>query len=273
MKLLFFCPRWGSEALDWKTFITNARNQGYDGVEFGIPSDTHERELDGIFNLLEAQQMYAIPQHYDTVTANFALHEEQYCQWFEKIMSYKALKINSQTGRDVFIAAQNTLLFEHAAQYAAAMHTTVCHETHRGKFSFAAHITKDYLSVLPQLALTLDISHWVCVAESYLDDQSDAVELAIARTSHLHARVGHTQGSQVFDPRAPEWEEALSKHLVWWDAVGARYAQINQALTITPEFGAYPYTLYRPYSNEPLANQWEVNAYMMELLKDRYANK
>ena len=72
---------------------------------------------------------------------------------------------------------------------------------------------------IPDLRITLDASHWVCVAESFLEDQEDNMQLAIDRTDHIHARVGFPEGPQAPDPRKKEWREALEKHLVWWDRV------------------------------------------------------
>jgi hypothetical protein len=66
------------------------------------------------------------------------------------------------------------------------------------------------------MKITFDASHWVCVAESYLDDQAAAMELAIERADHVHARVGYPEGPQVPNPRVAEWEQALQKHLYWW---------------------------------------------------------
>jgi len=271
MQIQFFCPRWGSEYLSWNIFLEKVKEAGYHGVEFGIPANTTEQELTDIWNLLEKHQLAAIPQHYDTVTIHFAQHEEQYAAWFEKIAPFPASKINSQTGRDLFTLQQNNALIQHAALYADKKGVEICHETHRGKFSFAAHVTAAYLREIPNLWLTLDISHWVCVAESLLDDQQQAVELALGRTLHLHARVGHTQGPQVTDPRAPEWEGALAKHLEWWDQLVAQYkiAQ-RETLTITTEFGPYPYLTHLPYTQQPIVSQWDINVYMKTLLEERY---
>jgi hypothetical protein len=69
------------------------------------------------------------------------------------------------------------------------------------------------------LRLTLDISHWCNVHESLLNDQLETVKLAISRTDHIHTRVGHAEGPQVNDPRAPEWKDAVSAHFGWWDQV------------------------------------------------------
>jgi hypothetical protein len=46
-----------------------------------------------------------------------------------------------------------------------------------------------------------------------LEDQQAVVEKAIRHTRHIHARVGHTQGPQVYEPSAPEYTKALEAHL------------------------------------------------------------
>ena len=150
----------------------------------------------------------------------------------------------------------------------------VVHETHRGRFSFAAHVTRRYLEALPELRLCLDISHWCNVAESFLEDQPEAVDLALSRADHLHARVGSPEGPQVTDPRAPEVGEALLHHLSFWDRVVERHRRAGaERLTITPEFGPSPYMVRLPFSGEPVADQWAVNLHMMVLLRARYAGR
>jgi hypothetical protein len=96
--------------------------------------------------------------------------------------------------------------------------------------------------------------------------------LAIRRTEHIHARVGYPEGPQVPDPRAPEWQEAVAVHVAWWDQVLARKKEEDPGavLTITPEFGPFPYMVHLPYSGKAIADQWAVNAYMKDLLKERY---
>jgi sugar phosphate isomerase/epimerase len=271
MKIQFFCPKWGSDQLSVPELLQKAKDAGYDGVEYAVRRGHSQTELQSLFAAAEELGMLLIAQHYDTVEADFELHEQLYKDWFEKIKPFPFAKINSQTGRDFFSFAQNSRLINIAAEYEAKSGIPVIHETHRGKFSFASHITKDYLLKKPNLRLTLDLSHWVNVAESWLDDQAATVELAISRTDHIHARVGHTQGPQVPDPRAPEWQEALERHLAWWDEIVKQHKENNTDLTITPEFGPYPYLIEMPYNRRPLAIQWDVNVWMLNLLKERYA--
>jgi len=271
MKLLFFAPRWGSEHLSCNDFLFKAKEAGYDGVEWGIPNETAREELDRVWEVVGKHQMPIIPQHYGTYDADFNRHFDRYSAWLELVKPYPALKIDSQTGKDFFTFDQNKLLIDVATKHTKDCGVEVLHETHRNKALFAAHISREYLERIPELKITLDISHWVNVAESYLDDQSEAVSIAIQRAGHIHARVGYPEGPQVPDPRVPEWEDALDHHLKWWDRIAERFKNENKVLTITPEFGAYPYMVHLPGSNAPITNQWEVNKFMMDLLMERYS--
>jgi hypothetical protein len=84
----------------------------------------------------------------------------------------------------------------------------------------------------------------------------EAVALAIQHTDHIHARVGYTEGPQVPDPRDPLWTEALQHHLKIWDEV-IRIKKENDTpyFTITPEFGAPPYTVLLAGTLQAIASQ------------------
>jgi hypothetical protein len=121
------------------------------------------------------------------------------------------------------------------------------------------------------MTLTLDISHWCNVHESLLEDQQDTVEIALLRTRHIHARVGHAQGPQVNDPRAPEWQSAVDQHLAWWDRVVELRRQAGgSVMTFLTEFGPPNYMPTLPNTREPVASQAEINLHMMRLLRQRY---
>lgn len=254
--------------MPWEDFCHHVKEEGYDGIEYAIAASTTDKELDTAWNAAVKNSLVILPQHFDTYTANFTEHYVAYNAWLNRIQAYKPFKVNSQTGKDFFSFEQNKALINAAA----ASGMQVVHETHRNKFSFASHITKTYLENIPDLRITLDASHWVNVSESFLDDQLSAMQLAIERTDHIHARVGYPEGPQVPDPRAAEWQEALSKHLNWWDQV-VQLKQGVDTLTISPEFGPFPYMLHIPSTGRPIADQWEVNSYIMHLLKNRYNHK
>lgn len=269
MNLSFYCTRWGQERLPWDVFLKRVQEEGYDGVETALPLTPAEREP--ILNDLQKYGLKLVGQHWDTVTADFGTHARELEQRLRSMLDAKAVLITSHTGKDHFSFEQNTQLLLISKRIAQENNAVIIHETHRGKFSFAAHVTRKYLEAIPSLRLNLDISHWFTVAESYLDDQAEAVELAIARTAHIHARIGHTQGPQVPDPRDPKWETALQQHLIQWDKVVARHRQMGSAdFGFTCEFGPVPYMSSIPFTDKPVTDQWEVNAYMKNFLKERY---
>ncbi|RVT99856.1 sugar phosphate isomerase/epimerase [Mucilaginibacter limnophilus] len=270
MNIKFLATRWGNNQ-PWDIFFERLLADGFDGLEFAFPLDVDRAELDLLHNLCRKHNIGVIAQHYSTYDADFNLHYDNYIKWFEMISPYPWMRVSTQTGKDYFTFEQNKALIDFTVEYEQKYSMPVSHETHRNKFNFAAHITKQYLEKINYLRLTLDISHWVNVAESYLQDQQEAVDLAISRTDHIHARVGYPEGPQISDPRAPEWQEALDHHLAWWDKIVAtKRAEDAEELTILPEFGPHPYMIHLPYTQQPIADQWEVNKFMKGLLKERY---
>ena len=108
------------------------------------------------------------------------------------------------------------------------------------------------------------------MAESLLENQKEAIDLAIKRTHHVHARVGSAQSPQVIDPRNDTYLSELTQFKKWWSAVfeNAKSEQ-RSFMTITPEHGPFPYSLLHPETNELLTEQWEINQFIKaELVKD-----
>ena len=269
MKLCFYCTRWGQEQETWDRFLKRVQQEGYDGVETSLPLDPAEQAP--ILNGLEKHGLKLIGVHWDTAAADFVTHAKELELRLRSMLGAKAVLITSHTGKDYFSFEQNTQLLLISKRIAQEHKVDIVHETHRGKFSFAAHVTQRYLEAIPSLRLTLDISHWYTVAESYLEDQAQAVQLAVDRTAHIRARVGHMQGPQVSDPRGPEWDQALQQHLEQWDKAVERHRQMgSEELGFTCEFGPVPYMPLFPGTSKPVADQWEVNAYMKNFLKSRY---
>ena len=121
------------------------------------------------------------------------------------------------------------------------------------------------------MKITFDVSHWCNVHESLLADQEQTLSMTLDRVEHIHARIGHPEGPQVNDPRAPEWEGTVKAHFAWWDKVVERKKKKGQRMTFLTEFGPPDYMPTTAYTRQPLANQWEINVHMMQMLRKRYA--
>lgn len=276
LAIKFYCPRWGAEHIPWPEFTRKVKEAGYDGVEvypLQTPDDKQimlqQLEDAGLeFSLLHTE----MKEGYDTVRYLSALERNLYELATYQTGLFRPRFITSQTGREYYTKNQVAECFAICDRISAETGIKIIQETHRNKWSYAAHVVKTYLEDFPGLALALDLSHWVCVSESYLEDQQEAVGLAIDHAVHLHARVGHIEGPQITDPRALENAEALQHHLHWWDQWIQRQKEKRvQECTITPEFGPHPYMAYQCYTTDPIASQWDINLYMMKLLKERFS--
>ncbi|MGA0557970.1 sugar phosphate isomerase/epimerase family protein [Larkinella sp. VNQ87] len=264
MPIQFFAPAWGN-TLPFDVFCRNVKAAGYDGVEMALPFEPDEKAA--ILASLAKHDLTLIGQYWQSLEADWDEHARHYEKYLRHLAEARPLFINCQTGKDFFSFDQNRRLIELADRIAAETGVKIIHETHRGKAFFAAHITRDYLQKMPGIRLTLDISHWCNVHESLLADQPEAVALAIQHTDHIHSRVGHPEGPQVNDPRAPEWAETLAAHLNWWEQVVALHRKNRTVLTVTTEFGPATYMPVLPYTQMPVTSQWDVNVFMMNLLK------
>ncbi|UXX80995.1 sugar phosphate isomerase/epimerase [Reichenbachiella carrageenanivorans] len=270
MQTLFFCPQWGMDSGNFDTFLAKAKKAGYDGVELPFSTTDQNTNASQIAQVMD-MGMEWIGQHWETDQVDFEVHKALYLERLMAMAIHNPLFINSHTGRDFFSFDQNMELIEAAAELSQQTGIKIIHETHRSRFNYAAHVTSHFLKANKDIRLTADFSHWCCVAETLLDDQAEAIDLAIARSEHIHSRVGYTQGPQVPDPRANEWNVELQTFLGWWDRIidRARKEDLSH-FTITTEFGPFPYMPIVPHTKQPLTSQWEVNVFMKNLLDQRY---
>ena len=267
MTIKFYAPLWGNN-LAFESFCKQVKEAGYQGVEMDLPQETKQKDL--LLAILKDHDLELVGQYYQSFETDPKANLNSYEKYLRHLIAANPVLINCQTGKDYFALEENLPLFQVAERLSKDSGIPITHETHRGKCLYAAPVAKQYFESLPNLRICLDISHWCNVHESLLEDQKEIVDLAISRTDHIHSRVGHAEGPQVNDPRAPEWETALDAHLNWWGKVIELHRNSDRDLTICTEFGPYPYMPTFPYSEKPLANQWEINVYMMNLLKNRF---
>lgn len=268
--LKVMATNWGFDgSID--AFCSRARKEGYDGIEVWWPGNTSAQEE--LFTALKKHQL-EVGFLCGGSQRNWAEHLEAFRQSLiaaVKNNRQRPLYINCHSGRDYFTSDQNQAFIDLTHQTSTETGIRICHETHRGRMLYAAPLTRTYLERNPSLKVTLDISHWCNVHESLLADQPENVQIALERTEHIHARIGHAEGPQVSDPRAPEWQAALQAHLSWWDQIIQRKKQQGEPITVLTEFGPPDYMWSLPYTRQPLADQWAINVHMMQLLRKRYS--
>jgi sugar phosphate isomerase/epimerase len=236
---------------------------GYDGFEFDLPTD------DGISMLCEARSDYDL-KCFVVFRTSGPDHLASFEQLLERAAALEPDLVTSHSAQDSMRLSEALHFFEGALEVQRRLDVNVAHETHRQTPLYTPWQTAAIVTRLPELRITADYSHWCCVAERMLADQEDNIAACRPNVAHIHGRVGYPGGPQVNDPRAPENHAFLERHEHWWTQI----LQFHQAagtpsISFDPEFGpgADYYMHVLPYTQEPVADLWEVCNWMSDRLR------
>ena len=175
----------------------------------------------------------------------------------------QAKQVSIIGGCDAWTIEQSVSFFSQVREIAASLNISCSFETHRSRSLFNPWTTLEILHRLPELHLTCDFSHWVVVMERQLSNDWEMVLEVARHAKHIHARVGYDQGPQVPHPAAPEYRSALEAHQRCWAAIwNEQRSQGYQHSTMTPEFGPDGYMHTLPYTQQAVADLWEINRWM-----------
>ena len=268
----YLFPQWGAEQLSPSEFLDVAISNGFDGVEINLPKDETYRSaflkmLQGI-RKETADFVCCLQQVFGVQKESPEEYQKKVISRLESFLPFEPDFINSHTGKDHYAFSDNCRIIEAIEAFSVKHNIPVYHEIHRGRFTFHSQGTLPYLSEFPDLKFVGDFSHWCTVSESMLQDQEEVIEKITPHICHLHARVGHEQSPQVNNPFAPEWRAHLDRFVGWWQAIVAYHSE-HRGMTITPEFGPFPYMPEAPFSKEPLADQRTLNLKMKDHLKSQ----
>ena len=75
-------------------------------------------------------------------------HKKSFDQMLREYAAMKPLFINCQTGKDFFSFEENRQIIAVADKVMKEPGVKIIHETHRGKFSYAAQVLKPYLALV-----------------------------------------------------------------------------------------------------------------------------
>lgn len=260
----FFQTDWG-RTISWDAFCKNVKAAGYDGIEIWLPEKKEEQ--DQLKQALDRHNLEVGFLNGTNKKLPFTQSLEVYKKHLEELVNWSPAYINCHTGSDFFTFEQNKAFIDIATEISKKTGIPIYHETHRGRFSYNLPDTRTYLDKIPELQLNLDISHWMVVHESLLENQDTELLPVLQRTQHIHARIGFAQGPQVNDPEAPEWKKAVERHVDIWEQIIRTSWKTKDVFTITTEFGPPNYMPSMPYTKMPLADQWKANLYMMKIIK------
>lgn len=256
MKLKLVRHLWGVDgATGYEQYLPRWRETGYTAVELSLRLAPDPAAF---LRFLRQSGLEWVPQVFSRdfePGGSVREHVDSLRLQVEECLDHEPLFINVHGGSDAWPSAQTEDFYGATLELERRLGVILSHETHRLRCFGNPWSTLAVLRRFPDLKLTCDFSHWVCVAERLLPDCGDILQLAAEHCHHVHARVGFEEGPQVPDPRAPEWGRHLAAHEAWWRLIWQAQARRGLAVsTLTPEFGPAPYLQSLPYTQAPVAD-------------------
>lgn len=134
-------------------------------------------------------------------------------------------------------------------------------ETHRGIITQDLHRTVDYVEAIPNLRLTLDLSHYVVAGEmgTYSEKGEELFNRLLPRTGSIHARVSN--GEQIQVDIGPEGTHPMVEHFKRWWSNGMRHwasrAKPGDIFPFISELGPAGYSITLPGSDKEISDRWQ----------------
>ena len=274
MRVENFKTMWGFTG-DFETACKEAKEAGFEGIEGRVPEISDDKasykaclekyDLAFIGEIVTGgdyvpARHHTLQEHIDDVEAGI-----------KNSLELTPRFVTCIGGCDAWSQEESIEFFKSSMDLAKKYNTDISFETHRSRSLFTPWVTKSIVEAIPEIKLTLDMSHWCVVCERLMNTELDTMKAIAGNVHHIHSRVGYAQGPQVPHPAAPEYKEALLSHQeIWeivWDAQNAKGMQIT---TMTPEFGPDGYLHTLPFTNVPIADLWEINCWMSETEKKHF---
>jgi sugar phosphate isomerase/epimerase len=239
MRLEVYRSIWGYEAP-----VPEAAGEiaaaGYDGLEAVLPERAGEQAE--LVDAARSAGLGFIPLIVTTTTPSVDEQLVEFRRHAEEIGQLGVPKGVMHTGRDHWSTGEAVGFYEAAVAIEAELGVEIAHETHRGRPLNTPWGTAAILAEVPELRLCCDFSHWVVVGERMLEDQEEAVGVAVSHCLHTHTRQGSDQAPQVSIPSDPAHDAQRAVFERWWQAIWASQEERGFELTTaTPEYGPPPY--------------------------------
>ena len=291
---LYVLTTWGLDFCDsysWESTLKRIYSEGYRAIE-AVPIFVYEtnrgkfRELLNKVGLELIVQIHTDGGYFDIggeyvycKTCKPTNHLESFRNQLKDAIEMNPIHVNIHAGHDSWDHEQSVDFMVKAQEiiHEYGMDGKVSFETHRARLMYNPYSTRQLLKdhrVNGKIGITADLSHWCCVCHVIFDEQNErdvsfwpeTLQLVADHTLLIHHRVGYDQGPQISDPRDPNWSIAVDSHLKWWKTIWTSQRQRGCNHYLEMEFGPPPYMPTLPYTNQPVASQWDVNNAMLDIV-------
>jgi hypothetical protein len=232
---------------------------GFTGIMGRLPE---EREAEAWRRLLD-QYGFSFGIH------SFPHKPEDLRELLQAAKQFGVQYVNSQVMDSLVIGQPATQLLEGLVAEARSAEVPYFVETHRGRVTQDLHRTVEYVKAVPDLRLTIDLSHYIVAGEVTGSDDSMLQRITglfnnlFQRTSSIHARISN--GEQVQVDVGPSGEHPMVEHFMgWWErgmAYWLKEAQQGHVLPFVTELGPPDYAITNPTylsgNHVEISDRWE----------------
>jgi hypothetical protein len=236
---------------------------GFTGI-LGFLPPPHEEEL---WHRLLEQYQFSFGIH------SFPAVRSDLTSILKAAKAFGVQYINSQVTHSFVTGEQAQVLLAELIEEAANEQIPYFIETHRGRITQDLIRTVEYVNALPNLRLTIDLSHYIVAGEML--SESEQAESCFAqllmRTSSLHARVSN--GEQIQVDIGNGQHSMLESYKRWWEQgirCWLKEAQPGDVLPFVTELGPPPYSI-TTFKNErfvEISDRWEQALVLKQIIEE-----
>lgn len=170
--------------------------------------------------------------------------------------------VSSQVMDDFIIGEEAVQLLKNLVDEAKKANIPYFVETHRGRITQDLIRTVNYVKKIPDLRLTIDLSHYVVAGEGcHSAKAEECFDILLKRTSSIHARVSN--GHQIQIDIGSDGSHPITERFVKWWEKGMSYwlqeAKQGDVLPLVCELGPPDYSITKQTSSDSkeISDRWE----------------
>lgn len=238
---------------------------GFTGIMGSLPED---HEIEKWRRLLDEYQ-FSFGIH------SFPSKKEDLQLLLKKAKEFGVQYVNSQVMDDFTIGEEAIHLLKDLIAEAKGANIQYFVETHRGRITQDLIRTVQYVNEIPDLRLTIDLSHYVLAGEGCFSEKAEEYfDVLLRRTSSIHARVSN--GQQIQIDIGPDGNHPMTERFVGWWEKGMSYwlneAKPGDVLPLVCELGPpeYSITQFSNLSQTEISNRWEQAIVFKRILEESW---
>lgn len=247
--------RYGDHGSEWplERKMEEIAAAGFSGIFGGLPEPSEE----SLWRKL--MESYGLNFGLET----FPSSARDLREALQRASDFDVLYVNAQV-KDAFTTGTEAKelilsLYEEAAKFDLPFFV----ETHRGRITQDLIRTIDYIHGIPELALTIDLSHYILAGEiSTFDKIQPRFQQLLQRTASIHGRVSNAQQIQI--DIGENGDHPMVPHFMNWWELGIRswlsqagqgdilpfVCEIGHHYAVTPDF------LPSAHSDAEISDRW-----------------